>query len=595
MSPFVSHNVPDAELDVIRVFLYARQSAGRADGSEVSTESQLAAGRALVAARDAQSPSVRWVVAGEFVDKGRSGWDPNVVRADFEKMMTRVRGSEGDVVVVNELSRLTRKGAHDALEIDKEFKEHGVRFMSVLEPFLDTSTPIGVAIFALIAALAKQDSDLKAERLKGAKDEIAAVGGVHSSSAPFGMRTARKKVGKLVVSVLEPDDENPKHVELVERMAKMSFAGVSDNAIATTFEKENIPPPGMAEKRATERRLAAIQKRRIHPTDKPITWRAQTVRWILNHPAIGGFAFERVKRGKAHVNVIRRDDTGKPLRPHTGILTGSKWLELQEKRNGKLNPDRKPTTDVEATLLSGWMFLGCGICEGSMGQSPGGTKRNGETADGNYMCSNPKGHGGLTVKRSEIDEFVARRVWQRLATADMEDEDDQAWVAAAAERFALQRDLAGVADDRRETQAHLDNVRRSITDLQDDRKAGLYKGRQELETWRATVLQYRTYEAECTERLEELDKLINSSTQVPAEWFSGSDPLNPESLWAKWDVYARREFLGFFLDGVRVGRGRDPETNKFVPMKERVSLLWATLPEEDEEDSETTETELASL
>ncbi|WP_055599741.1 hypothetical protein [Streptomyces aureus] len=42
--------------------------------------------------------------------------------------------------------------------------------------------PIGVAIFALIAALAKQDSDIEAELLRGAKDEIRAVGGRRADS-----------------------------------------------------------------------------------------------------------------------------------------------------------------------------------------------------------------------------------------------------------------------------------------------------------------------------------------------------------------------------------------------------------------------------
>ncbi|MFH9802827.1 recombinase family protein [Streptomyces albidoflavus] len=582
-------------LDTVRVFLYARQSKGRSDGSEVSTEAQLAAGRALVASRNAQG-GARWVVVGEFVDTGRSGWDPNVVRAEFETMMDEIRAGNGDAVVVNELSRLTRKGAHDALEIDKEFKAHGVRFMSVLEPFLDTSTPIGVAIFALIAALAKQDSDLKAERLKNAKEEIAALGGVHSSSAPFGMRTTREKIGKLVVSVLEPDEENPHHVELVERMVGMSLDGVSDNAIATTFEKEEIPCPGMAERRATEKRMASITKRRLTGAEKPLVWRAQTVRWILNHPAIGGFAFQRVKHGKAHVNVIRRDPGGKPLTPHRGIISGAKWLELQEKRSGKKLTNRKPGADVAPTLLSGWRFLGCKLCGGGMGQSQGGRKRNGELAEGTYMCSNPKGHGGLTIKRAELDEYVAQRVWARLRTADMEDEHDQAWVAEAAERFARQRDLAGVADERREQQAHLDNVRRSIKDLQADRKAGLYVGREELETWRATILQYRSYETECVKRIEELDEQMNLSIRVPAEWFSGEDPTAEGSIWASWDVYAQREFLSFFLDAVSVDRGRDPETKKFVPLRDRVTLSWAQPVKRDAEDaSEATERELAAL
>ncbi|MFD5640725.1 recombinase family protein [Streptomyces anulatus] len=596
MAPFLSPSVPNDRLDVVRVYLYARQSKARADGSDVSTESQLAAGHAVVASRNAQGGNTRWEVVGEFVDKGRSGWDPNVIRADFERMMTGVRAGEADVVAVNELSRLTRQGAHDALEIDNEFKRHGVRFMSVLEPFLDTSSPIGVAIFALIAALAKQDSDLKAERLKGAKDEIAALGGVHSSSAPFGMRTAREKVGNLVISVLEPDEDNPKHVELVERMAAMSYDGVSDNKIATTFEKEQIPSPGMAEKRATERRLASIKARRLSGEDSPIQWRAQTVRWILNHPAIGGFAFERVKHGKAHINVIRRDETGAPLTPHRGILTGARWLEVQEKRGNPTNPTRKPGNDeVAPTLLSGWRFTTCGICHGSMGQSPGSRKRNGELSDGVYMCSNPKGHGGLAIKRAEIDEYVAQRVWARLSAADMEDAEDQAWVAAAAERFALQKDLAGVTEERRDTQAHLDNVVRSIADLQADRKAGLYQGRDELETWRATVLQYRAYETQCIERLAELDETLTTSIQVPTEWFSGPDPLAKTNPWSKWDVFERRAFLDLFLDGVSVGPGRDPVTKQLVPVRDRVALKWTSLPEPAASPNEAAEAELAAL
>ncbi|WP_051819364.1 recombinase family protein [Streptomyces sp. NRRL S-920] len=579
-SHMVPADIPADRLDVVRVFLYARQSSARADGSEVSTEAQLAAGRALAEARSQQG--VPWVVVGEFVDVGRSGWDPNVVRSDFEDMMRGVRDGEADVVIVNELSRLTRKGAHDALEIDKEFKKHAVRFMSILEPFLDTSTAIGVAIFALIAALAKQDSDIKAERLKGAKDEISAVGGRHSSSAPYGMKTVRKQIDNLVVSVLEPDEDNPEHVKTVERIIEMCFNGKADNKIATLLEGDGVPAPGNAKRRATPKRMESIKKRRISEKDAPIRWRAQTVAWILDHPAIGGFASERVKRGKSYVNAVARDSTGAPLTPHKGIITGAKWLQLQEVRKKPTKANRQPGGESDPTLMSGWRFLTCRLCGGSAGQTPS------TSGGGSYMCSNPKGHGGLSIKREAADDYVAQRVWSRLLTADIENEDERHWLAAAALRFARQHDLAGVEEERRETQAHLDHVRESIHELQADRKAGVYRGSQELAVFRATIEQYHAYEDQCVGRLKELDEKTSASVRIPDEWLAPTEDDNvigPKSHWAKWDVFKRREFLDLFLEGVSIGPGRD-EDKKIIPVERRLKLTWRRLPKEDEESAE---------
>ncbi|MFI1976516.1 recombinase family protein [Streptomyces wedmorensis] len=572
LTPFVSA-VGAEKLDTVRAGVYARQSKARPDSSEASPEAQLAAGQMLAASRG-------WEVVHTFKDVGRSGWDPNAVRPEFEALMDAVRAGEIDVVIVNELSRLTRKGAHDALEIDKEFKKYGVRFVSVLEPFLDTSNPIGVAVFALIAALAKQDSDIKAERLRGAKDEIRAVGGRHSSSAPFGMRAVREKIGNLVVSVLEPDEDNPTHVDLVKRMVTMSTDGVSDNKIATTFAEEGIPAPGEAERRATPKRVESIKRRRVSDKESPIQWRAQTVGWILSHPAIGGFASERVKRGKAYENVVARNLVGKPLAPHKGIIAGRVWLELQEKRKARTQPARKSGGDTSPTLLSGWRFSKCEVCGGALGQTPG-------NGDGSYMCANPKGHGGLSIKRGELDDFVARRVWARLENADMEDEEDMAWVEAAAKRFAHQKDLSSAQEERRETELHLDHVRTSIAELQEDRRRGLYRGRDELGTWRATMEQYRAYEDQCVARLAELEQETSATVRIPAEWTEpGEDPIGKESPWAAWDIFEKRAFLDLFLSGVSVGRGRDPETQKYIAVEDRVTLHWRPIPVDDEADED---------
>lgn len=170
MTPFVS--LPGSEhMDTVRVAVYARQSTARPDASEASPEAQVAAGEALASSRGRQA-------VHRFKDVGRSGWDPKAVRPGCESLTDVVRAGEVDVVVVNELSRLTRKGA---------------------------------------------------------KEEIKTVGGRHSSSAPYGMWAVREKIGNLVVSVLEPDEDNPGHVAIVERMMDMSWGGVSANATTKMF------------------------------------------------------------------------------------------------------------------------------------------------------------------------------------------------------------------------------------------------------------------------------------------------------------------------------------------------------------------------
>lgn len=540
--------------DIVRAAVYARQSKRRTDASEASPEAQLGNGESLASSRG-------WKVAPahRFADIGRSGWDPSIVRPEYEALMQAVENGEVDVVIVNELSRLTRQGAFDAMKIDQKLKQHGVRLVSVQEPFLDTSNPVGEAIFALIAALAKQDSDIKAARIQNTKSAIQAVGGRHSSSAPYGMRTRREQSGKLVISVLEPD---PETADIVRRAALLATDGFTFGQIADEFNDENVQAPGASEERMTEARAADVAKRRLTDSeDRKVLWRPQTVRNILVHPAIGGFATERKPRGPKGtlVNVIARNAAGKPLEPHTGLVTGAEWLALQEVLEGRVKPNRKPLAGTP-TLLSGWRILSCGICAGSMGRSTP-----------MYMCANPVGHGGLSIQQDILDTYVAQRVWARLTTA----EPDDAFLIAAAQRFALQKDASGLEAERQETQAHLTHVRSSIHELQEDRKAGLYRGGEELELWRATLLQYREYEDTCTARMVELEKQSIAHVQLPNEWNIAEDvnPTGPGTVWASWDVYARRTFIALFVSRIRVGKGRD-ESKRILPVEKRVTIEW---------------------
>ncbi len=574
MATFLAPDIPSDQLDVVRVGLYARQSSKRPDASEASPEAQLSAGHALVAAR----ATSKWQVVREYKDVGKSGWDPKVVRPDFEEMMSSVERGELDVIVINELSRLTRQGAYEAMTIDKKLRESGVRLVSVQEPFLDTSNPVGEAIFALIAALAKQDSDIKAARTAGAKEEIQAVGGRHSSTPPFGMKARREVIGKLTVTTLEPnedhwDEAEMAYADVVRKLVDLAFKGYAYNRIAATMNKEGTPAPGTTTQRNTEARKKAVQERGFPGRQRTgIIWRAQTVRHILTHPCIGGFASVRVPKGPKGTlaNVIARDESGTPLTPHQGIIPGQTWLELQEKIGQRGLAERQYENSVPS-LLSGWKFSRCATCEGSMGKS-----------GRYYMCANPVGHGGLSVQIVHLDDHVARRVWAKISSADLSDPDDQAWLVAAAARFAEQEDLAGVESERAETQAHLEHVRQSIAELYEDRKAGIYKGERGSAAFRGTMLQYQAYEEKCLERMRELDDRSARAVRVPVEWFAaGEDPLGPESPWAGWDTVKRRQFLNLFLSGVAVGPGRRADRS-VIPVADRVTLDWRPTPTAEE-------------
>ena len=135
----------------LRAALYARVSTvghGQDAGLQLDELRQVAAQRG-------------WVVAGEFVDLGVSGIVDS--RPELDRMMAAARAGKLDLIAVFRFDRYARDTRHLLVSLD-ELRCLGVDFISLREQ-VDTSTPMGKAMFTIIAAVAQLERDIIRERV----------------------------------------------------------------------------------------------------------------------------------------------------------------------------------------------------------------------------------------------------------------------------------------------------------------------------------------------------------------------------------------------------------------------------------------------
>lgn len=109
----------------------------------------------------AYSESRGFTIHKEYIDQGVSG--SKVSRPELDKLMDGARKRKFDVVLVWRFDRFARSSQHLALALD-EFRSLGVQFISYNEN-IDTSTPMGAAMFTIISAMAQLERDIIRERV----------------------------------------------------------------------------------------------------------------------------------------------------------------------------------------------------------------------------------------------------------------------------------------------------------------------------------------------------------------------------------------------------------------------------------------------
>jgi DNA invertase Pin-like site-specific DNA recombinase len=144
----------------MKVCLYARVST---DGQD--PEVQLGALRAHAAQRG-------WEIVEEYVDRGYSGAKEH--RPSLDRLTRAAWAGRFQTVLVWRFDRFARSVKHLVTALET-FRSLNIGFVSLQEQ-LDTSTPIGHAMFTIIGAMAQLERDIIRERVKAGLERAKARG-----------------------------------------------------------------------------------------------------------------------------------------------------------------------------------------------------------------------------------------------------------------------------------------------------------------------------------------------------------------------------------------------------------------------------------
>ncbi|WP_406831660.1 recombinase family protein [Pedococcus sp. KACC 23699] len=541
----------------LRAATYARQSKARADESAASPQAQREAATSFAAARG-------WQHVGHYEDVGASGYDPKAERPGLDALLATVRRREVDVVIVYRLDRLTRRGVVEAVRLVGEFAEHDAALSSVMEPYLDTSTPMNRGIFGLFAAMAEQESTNIEQRTRAAKAVLRRAGSYAGGPRVFGYSLGKEYRDGLTITVLVPV---PKEAEVIADVARRVLEGASIAGEAKRLNRERI-------------RTSTGKK-----------WATASLSRLLKSPTIAGYLVERrptmidsldedgkprkIQRG--YERVVIRDESGRPVTAWPAVVDPTDWHRLQEvigTRSSGRGPRPNPT------LLGGADFFRCGDCGGRMGGDRRGEGR------GSYRCIRHRSGSddckGAAISMPHLDAYLSRLVWDRAVDLDPDDADDLATLRSIAIRFNDATESDPEADSaRRAALAVIADAETALNQLDDDRAAGVFAGPFGTERYRrqASALDDRAEAARATLATipeptsgDDLSGLLELLTVLrDADVIDSS-----ESPWQTWTMEERRAFLSLFLGDVTLTKAAGRGGGDKVAWRgaERLTVKW---------------------
>jgi len=512
-----------------RAGIVARVSLDR-DGESESPDQQLGDGHGLADQRG-------WQVVQTYVERDVSGYKRDVKRPQYDRLVRDMKAGKLDVVVVWAIDRLTRQGVIGISKFMDVMEQTGVELVSVTQPFLDTTTPLGRGVLALIASLAEQESANISARVKRSHRYQAANGKRHTGGwRTFGYSCPGVDPEGCTVEGCPHDGESVIEAEavIIKEAAQRVLGGESLWSICTDLNARGVKTTAVGK----------VRRVRDAPPD-PVTgeypsytvtgeWQSRTLSALLRNPVLAGVVQHNGDRHPGTWEAVISENE------HDAVVQALTTRPATRKLG-----DRH--------LLTG--LVRCGLCDNPLKYMVMKNNTNG-TKFPRYQCVKQPGHqhcGGIAVTMRSTDEHVARELVDflaavRLRPLDHEDDvgDLERQLTDAQERLTAlvqARFVHGTlsADDYETARVHLQELIET-TELrltaarksQDAQAAGLPLGdRAALAAWWEA--------ADVEDRRTALRQAFSRVTIHPAQRRGGNkfDASRVDIRW-NWDRFIRR-------------------------------------------------------
>ena len=168
-----------------------------------------------------------------YTDGGISGGMPLVDRPEGGRMVGQL--CAGDTVVAVSLDRLFRDPL-DCLQVSRQWETADIK-LALLDLQIDTSTAMGKAALAIVAALAGLERDTTKERSSAGLLRVRALGGV-VGRPPYGWRAGRSSKN-LPILIEDPAEQAVIHYIVSERDKGMSYFSIASALNTKAIKKRD--------------------------------------------------------------------------------------------------------------------------------------------------------------------------------------------------------------------------------------------------------------------------------------------------------------------------------------------------------------------